>query len=127
MPTQRTRLPRNMIMTRMTALDPARIRLRMRSKLPEAEAPGTLPEDPPEQPEGTREHEREDHHEGHRSRAPAAQDEERNRRGGDRGGRSQQGGVRAVAGEVLPDRELQARQGAKSRARCEHHAPLVTP
>src|SRR5437763_1216988 len=119
-PTQSTRLPMNMIASISAALDPARIALRTALKLPEAEAAGAALERLPKQPGGgdadqpaDRDHQRAGHI------ALPAQDEDDGHRC-EGGGAGKKRRVRAVAGEVLPDRQLEAGERSQHQRANEH-------
>src|SRR5438132_10189813 len=122
-PTQSTRLPMNMIASISAALDPARMALRTALKLPEPKAAGAALERLPKQPEGRDEDEPADRdHQRAGHVALPAQDEE-DGHGREGGGAGKEGGVRAVAREVLPDRQLEARERAQHERPREHDPP----
>src|SRR5438067_6193267 len=111
----------NMIASISAALDPARIALRTTLKLPEAEPTGAALEGLAQQPERRDEDQPPDRDQqgpGHVALPP--QDEEDGHRREGRRAREERG-VRAVAGEVLPDRQLEARERSQHERAREHH------
>src|SRR5919198_3925275 len=109
-----------MMASMSTALDPARMALRTTSNLPEAEPAGAAFEGLAQEPERHHEHDPAGGNHQRPGHVALAAGEEEERHRGEARGPGQERGVRAVAGEVLADRQLEAGERPEHEPRREH-------